>query len=76
MNDARDSEKKWPHKANVARQKGRANRVLGAIIHHEVLSRPVVRSLAIAGEATRNIPIAQRLHAFDDAMQRLLQGLA
>ena len=41
-------------------QKCRDNHALGVIIHDEVLSRAVVRSLEIIGEATKNVPMAWR----------------
>ena len=56
-------------------QKCRDTHAFGIIIHDEVLSRAVVRSLEIVGEATRNAPITQRLNALGDAMQRMSRVL-
>ena len=53
----------------------RAKHSLREIIHDEDLSRAVVRSLEIVGEATRNAPITQRLNAPGDAMQRMSRVL-
>ena len=41
-------------------QKCRDTHELQFIIHDEVLSRAVVRSLEIIGEATKNVPMAWR----------------
>ncbi len=41
-------------------QKCRDTYEMGFIIHDEVLSRAVVRSLEIIGEATKNVPMAWR----------------
>jgi uncharacterized protein with HEPN domain len=47
---------------------------LGTIIHDETLSRAVVRSLEIIGEATKNVPLAWR-NAYPQVQWKSIAGI-
>ena len=55
-------------------QKCRATHSLRAIIHDEILSRAVVRSLEIIGEATKNLPSEWRA-AYPQVQWRSIAGI-
>lgn len=55
-------------------QRCRATHKFGTIIHDETLSRAVVRSLEIIGEATKNIPMAWR-EAYPQVQWKSIAGI-
>ena len=55
-------------------QRCRSKHELGVIIHDEMLSRAVVRSLEIIGEATKNVPSAWR-DAYPQVQWKSIAGI-